>query len=124
MTEYLTIHDLMVVARRVVRGELAVRDTGILAAAAARPRTSVFGEEAYPGVWEKAAALMESLGRGHPLIDGNKRLAWTATWFFLGLNDKPLRTPLDEDAAEPFVHDVVQGHLDLPRIAARLADFA
>jgi death-on-curing protein len=122
--DYLTVHDLMVVARRVVAGELAVRDTGILASAAARPQTSVFGEDAYPGVWEKAAALMESLGRGHPLIDGNKRLAWTATWFFLGLNNHPLRAPLDEDTAEPFVHDVVQGRLDLQHIAARLAEFA
>ncbi|WP_239154465.1 type II toxin-antitoxin system death-on-curing family toxin [Amycolatopsis sp. FDAARGOS 1241] len=78
MTEYLSVHDFVVVARRVARGEFAVRDTAILAAAVARPRTSVLGEDANPGVWGKAAALMESLGRGHPLIDGNKRLAWTA----------------------------------------------
>jgi death-on-curing protein len=122
--DYLTVHDLMVVARKVVAGELAVRDTSILASAAARPQTSVYGEDAYPGVWEKAGALMESLGRDRPLIEGNKRLAWTATWFFLGLNDHPLRAPLDEDVAEPFVHDVVRGRLDLQDIAARLAEFA
>lgn len=46
---------------------------------------------------------MESLGRNHALVDGNKRLAWTATWLFLGINGHPLGEPLDEDAAEQFV---------------------
>ena len=54
-------------------------DAGLLASAVARPQSSVFGQDAYPGVWEKAAALMESLGRNHALVDGNKQLAWTAT---------------------------------------------
>jgi death on curing protein len=84
--DYLTIEDLVEVARRVVDGEVLVRDAGLLASAVARPQSSVFGQDAYPGVWEKAAALMESLGRNHALVDGNKRLAWTATWFFLGIS--------------------------------------
>jgi death-on-curing protein len=67
---------------------------------------------------------MESLGRNHALVDGNKRLAWNATWFFLGLNGHPLGEPLDEDAAELFVVDVVTGKLELAQIASGLVRFA
>lgn len=124
MIDYLTVDDLVDVTRRVVEGELLIRDPGLLSSAAARPRSTVFGQDAYPEVWEKAAALMESLGRNHALIDGNKRLAWTATWFFLGLNGFSLREPLDEDAAEPFVIDVVTGKLEVAQIAVGLRAFA
>jgi death-on-curing protein len=122
--DYLTVEDVLAVADRVTGGSAKVRDAGLLASAVARPQTSLFGQEAYAGLWLKAAALMESLGRNHALIDGNKRLAWTATWFFLGLNGHPLGEPLDEDDAERFVHDVVTGRLDLPAIAEGLRKYA
>jgi len=122
--DYLTVDDLVGVAQRVVDGEMRIRDAGLLASAAARPRTTVFGQDAYPGIWEKTAALMESLGRNHALIDGNKRLAWNATWFFLGINGHVLREPLDEDFAERFVVDVVTGKLEIPQIASGLSSFA
>ena len=124
MIDYLTVDDLVGVAQRVVDGEMRIRDAGLLASAAARPRTTVFGQDAYPGIWEKTAALMESLGRNHALIDGNKRLAWNATWFFLGINGHVLREPLDEDFAERFVVDVVTGKLEIPQIASGLSSFA
>ena len=123
MIDYLTVDDLMEVARRVVGGEVRIRDAGLLASAAARPKTTVFGQDAYPGIWEKAAALMESLGRNHALVDGNKRLAWTATWLFLGLNGHVLREPLDEDSAEQFVVDVVTGKLEIAQIATGLLPY-
>jgi death-on-curing protein len=122
--DYLSVDDLLEVARRVVDGNAQIRDAGLLASAAARPRTTVFGQDAYPGIWEKAAALMESLGRNHALVDGNKRLAWTATWLFLGLNGHMLREPLNDDAAEEFVIDVVTGKLELSQIATGLLSFA
>jgi death on curing protein len=124
MTEYLTVDDLLEVARRVVGESYQVRDAGLLASAVARPQTTVFGQDAYPGIWEKAASLMESLGRNHALIDGNKRLAWTAAWLFLGLNGHLLAEPLDEDTAEQFVNDVVTGKLEIHQIATTLVIFA
>ena len=124
MIDYLTVDDLVEVARRVVDGEMQIRDAGLLASAAARPRTTVFGQDAYPGIWEKAAALMESLGRNHALVDGNKRLAWNAVWLFLGLNGQLLREPLDEDSAGEFVIAVVTGKLEIAQIASGLLLFA
>lgn len=123
MIDFLSVEDLLLVAERVAPGA-GVRDAGLLASAAARPRTRLFGSDAYPDVWTKAAALMESLGRNHALVDGNKRLAWTATWFFLGINGHPLGEALDEDAAEAFVISVVTGELELAAIAAGLQRFA
>ena len=124
MIDYLTVEDLMEVARRTTGDQVRVRDAGLLASAVARPRSTVFGQDAYPGLWEKAAALMESLGRNHALVDGNKRLAWNATWFFLGLNGQVLGEPLDNDAAEQFVIEVVTGKLEIQHIASGLITFA
>ena len=59
-----------------------------------------------------------------PLVDGNKRLTWNATWFFLGVNGHPLAEPLDEEAAFQFMHDLVRGRLATPAVAAGLRQFA
>ena len=119
---YLTLPELLILAKRL--GEDAVRDYGLLDSALARPQSSVFGQDAYPDVWQKAAALMESLARNHALVDGNKRLAWYATWVFLHMNGHPLDPQFDVDEAECFVLDVCQGELDVPKIAAQLPRFA
>jgi death on curing protein len=74
VTEYVEIEDALQV---VDRYGFHIRDIGLLASALARPATTVLGVEAYPQLAVKAAALMESVARFHPLIDGNKRTAWT-----------------------------------------------
>ncbi|MEU0675675.1 Fic family protein [Streptomyces sp. NPDC006172] len=119
---YLTLPDLLNLAQRLGADE--VRDYGLLDSALARPQSSVFGQDAYPDVWQKAAALMESLARNHGLVDGNKRIAWYATWVFLHLNGHPLDPGFDVDEAEAFVLDVCQGALDVPKIASQLPRFA
>ena len=119
--EYLTLPELLNLAERL--GTPAVRDYGLLDSALARPQSSVFGQDAYPDVWQKAAALMESIARNHGLVDGNKRLAWYAAWVFLHLNGHRLDQHFDVDDAERFVLDVCQGVLVLPAIAERLAKF-
>ncbi len=83
----------------------------------------MFGQDAYPDVWHKAAALMESLARNYGLVDGNKRLAWYATGVFLHLNDHRPAAPFDVDEAERFVLDCCQGKLDVPVIAEFLHRF-
>ena len=71
---YLDVEDLLYIAERAVGGVVAVRDLGLLEAAAARPQASAFGEVAYPSLHAQAAALLHSIVGNHALVDGNKRL--------------------------------------------------
>lgn len=84
-----------------------------------RPRTSLWGREAYPSLDEKAAALLESLVRNLPLVDGNKRLGWLATIVFLDINGAWVEAP-DDDAYD-LVIAVASGRLNVPEIAETLA---
>lgn len=121
MTRYLSLADLLRFAEVAVGSEPQVRDFGLLEAAVARPATSVLGEDAYPTIATKAAALLHSLCCNHPLIDGNKRLAWAATAVFLVVNGRPPRA--DQDAVFDLVMAVAAGELDdVGAIAARLED--
>uniref|UniRef100_A0AAU3GWJ6 Fic family protein n=1 Tax=Streptomyces sp. NBC_01401 TaxID=2903854 RepID=A0AAU3GWJ6_9ACTN len=120
--QYLTLPELLNLAERL--GAAEVRDYGLLDSALARPQASVFGQDAYPDVWQKAAALMESLARNHALVDGNRRIAWYATWVFLHMNGHPLDAGFDVDEAERFVLDACQGTLDMAKIAEQLPGFA
>ena len=115
--EFVDLEDLLALVRALGAGP--VRDIGLLSAAAGRPLTSVFGEDAYRDLPTKAAALLHSLARNHPLVDGNKRLAWLATVVFLDLNG--LATGLDDEGAFTLVMEVAQGGLEVPAIADRLA---
>lgn len=121
MTRYLTLDDLLRFAPAALGEEPVVRDFGLLESALARPATTVFGDDAYPSLHAKAAALLHSLCRNHALVDGNKRLAWAATAVFLVVNGRPPR--VDQDAAFDLVIAVADGSLDdIGAIAARLAD--
>lgn len=96
-----------------------VRDVGLLASALARPAASMFGEEAYGSLELKAAALFSSLAQNHPLIDGNKRFAWTQTLVFLGMNGYAVAMRTDD--AFDLILAVAQSTLELDEIAATLA---
>ncbi|GAA0619050.1 type II toxin-antitoxin system death-on-curing family toxin [Sporichthya brevicatena] len=121
MTEYLSVEDLLLAAAQAVKpARPLLRDPGALAAAAARPQTTVFGEDAYDSLATKAAALLHAITRNHPLVDGNKRLGWLATRAFCELNGFDFHIP-DIDAAEQFVVDVAAGRLDVPAAAAVIA---
>jgi death on curing protein len=113
--DFLTVEDLLEIAAGVL-DEVAVRDAGLLAAAAARPRTTVFGEVAYPAFEDKAAALLHSLVRNHALVDGNKRLAWAAARVFHLLNGRDLTYTVDD--AERLMLHAASGELDVHDIAA------
>lgn len=120
MTEFLTTEDLVLVAAGAVGPGATVGDHGLLASAAARPRATVFGEDAYPALVDKAAALLHSLVRNHALVDGNKRLGWAATVVYCELNDHNLSPP-SQDAVFEFVMAVAEGSLNsVETIAATL----
>lgn len=100
--EYLDLEDLIELARRLLGDPPPIRDLGLLGSAVARPKTTAFGEDAYPDVWSKAAALLQSVVNNHPLIDGNKRLGWMATAVFLELNGRRV-----SDASNDAVYELV-----------------
>ena len=117
MIDYLTLEDLLTIVERY--GLQAVRDVGLLDSAAHRPQTSRFGDDAYPAIEEKAAVLLESIVRNHPLIDGNKRLGWIAAVMFLERNRRRVEAPLDD--AYDLVIAVSTGVMGYQESAARLA---
>ncbi len=107
---FLDLEELLHVGRRALGREPEVRDYGLLEAALARPQATAFGEEAYVGIHAKAAALIHSLARSHPLVDGNKRLALAAAIAFFGMNG--MRLTLTNAEAYDLIIAIAVGELD------------
>lgn len=97
-------------------------DFGLLESAVLRPQQTIFGNDAYPDIHSKAAALLHSLIRNHPFIDGNKRTAVLAMLVFYGLNGSWIEAQQDELVA--LAVDVAEGILDVAAIAGRLKGWA
>jgi len=110
----LSTEDLVAIATRIRRGDTQIRDLGLLESAAARPRTTVFGADAYPDLATKAAAMLESIVRNHALVDGNKRLGWLALVLVLALNGT--RLDVDDDEAYHLVIGVAEGRHDVASV--------
>lgn len=115
MTDYLSLEDALHVAKRM---GFPVRDAGLLASALARPATTLFGADAYETLELKAAALLESVVRNHPFVDGNKRSGWTLLVAFLWINGRRHDFTTDEGFA--LVVGVAEGRLDLVAVDAHL----
>ncbi|MEU7380156.1 MULTISPECIES: type II toxin-antitoxin system death-on-curing family toxin [unclassified Streptomyces] len=112
---YLSAEDVLAIAELAVDDQkVVVRDAGLLESAVHRPSASMFGQEAYTDLYDKAAALLQSLAINHPFVDGNKRTAWTSCVVFLALNNVQLRP--DVDAAERLVIDVATGALEEAKV--------
>lgn len=116
MTAYLGIEDALQV---VDRYGFHVRDVGLLASALARPATTVMGAEAYPELALKAAALLESVARFHPLVDGNKRTAWTLMVLLLWING--YRHNFTTDEGFDLVVGVAAGSVELNNAAESIS---
>jgi death-on-curing protein len=96
---FLTLGEVLALHRRILAesgGRAGVRDLGAIASALSQPRVSVEGQDAYPTLLDKAAALGFSLIRNHGFIDGNKRIAHAAMDVFLVMNGMEIRAPVDE----------------------------
>jgi death on curing protein len=121
--EFLDLEDLVHLAEALFGAPAPVRDIGLLGSAAGRPQTSVFGEDAYPDLWTKAAALLHSIVKNHALIDGNKRLGWVATAVFLEINGVTVTTAANDDVYD-LVIGVAAGDPSLDEIATALRELA
>jgi death on curing protein len=125
VTEFLDRDDVLIAGAAAIGNQLQVSDYGLLDAAIARPRATVFGLDAYPDKFTKAAALLQSLARNHALVDGNKRTAWAAAWTFLHINGTELTADFDVDDAEAFINDVAtDADLAVDVIASKLSSYA
>ena len=107
-TEYLSLEDLLDLVNALGAGP--IRDLGLLDSACHRPQASLLGQEAYPTLAAKAAALLHSVACNHALVDGNKRLALLATVVFLRINGHVL--DLTDDEAFDLTMSVAAGQLD------------
>lgn len=113
MTFYLEIEDAL---QTVGRYGFHLRDAGLLASALARPRTTISGTEVYGSLSLKAAALLESVARFHPLLDGNKRTAWTLMVLMLWING--YRHDFTTDEGFELVLGVASGDISTRQSAA------
>lgn len=96
---YLTAEQVLFIHDRLIEttgGSHGVLDLGLLISAVARPQASFEGDDLYSDLFEKAAALFESLIGNHPFVDGNKRTAITAASVFLERNGWRLTTSNDQ----------------------------
>jgi death-on-curing protein len=111
--DYLELADILKLGREII-ADFRVREIGLLESAVARPKTSVFGEAAYLTFAEKTAALLHSIARNHALIDGNKRLAWSAARLFCLMNDLDIN--LKQDKAYEMVVGVAAGQIEMDEL--------
>ncbi|WP_426516373.1 type II toxin-antitoxin system death-on-curing family toxin [Diaminobutyricibacter sp. McL0618] len=111
--EYL---DPVDVEELITSAGFSVRDRNLLLSALASP-LPVFGEEVYPGLYNKAGILMLAINRDHPLADGNKRLSWVVTKGFLALNGHDLAADSVQEG-NAFVRAVASRQLDRVEIVA------
>jgi len=89
MTRYPTLDEVVAIHFRVTEktgGSQGVKDWDLLSSALGRPQATFGGEDLYPDIFLKAAALVQLLSSNHPFVDGNKRTALATLEYFLHLN--------------------------------------
>jgi len=117
---YLTVNDLYNINSEVTQRLPLVRDINLLRSAVRRPSIRIFGEEQFPTLHEKAAALLHSLAYHHLFVDGNKRTARQAVRLFLEENGI---FPAWTDAEiQHFILEIAQGQQAVPAIVQWLEE--
>ncbi len=118
---YLTLSELIYINGKVLNnpqilsGQQKIREQALLEAAVARPAASVFGEDAYPTLSDKVAALVHSITRNHPFTDGNKRTATIAAIFMFEVNGR--RVAWQPEEALAMIVGVAEGKRDVNSLA-------
>ena len=108
----LSLAEVIELHRRIIDssgGSHGIRDRGALESSVAQPRMSFDGQDLYPNLVEKVAALGSSLVQNHPFIDGNKRIGHAALEVTLVLSGFELNASVDEQ--EKIILDLAAGQL-------------
>lgn len=121
MIDYLTVDDVLAAGDAHLGRPVEVGDYGLLDSAVSRPRATVFGEDAYPGIHEKAAALLQLLATNHALIDGNKRTAFVSTALFYELNGHHVPGNAEDTLFDLVIAVATRSLESVPDIALQLA---
>jgi death-on-curing protein len=121
VTRYLTLPQILFLHARLIvetGGSHGLRDLSLLEAASARPQATFEGEDLYPDLFHKAAALMDSLVNNHPFVDGNKRTGIAAAGLFLRQNG--YRLAATNADVETFTLRIASSRVEIADIAAWL----
>lgn len=95
------------------------RDWGLLSSAVERPLMTIGGQQMYPTIWMKLAALLDSIQRNHPLLDGNKRLGFLLVALILRANGFDDARVSDDDWYE-LILEVASTRVDLDELSRRI----
>ncbi len=118
---YLNVPQVLAIHDQAVRrfgGSFGVRDIGLVESAIARPRATYDGNDLYRDIFDKTAALLQSLLKNHPFVDGNKRTALSSAGIFLKMNGYSLQNKHEEEVK--FAIKVDNEHLSLEEISSWL----
>lgn len=117
-TVYVSLDDVIAIHDNVVSlygGSHGIRDLGLVESAISRPKATFGGEDLYPDIFSKAAALFHSLMFNHAFVDGNKRTTISTTARFLSVNGYELDVSQKEFVAFPL--RVENKHLSIEAIS-------
>jgi death-on-curing protein len=117
LEQLLELHALVV---ETTGGGTGLRDLGRLEAAIATQTQNVFGEELYPGIIDKAAAVIRGTIADHPFVDGNKRTAMLAGLTLLRINNIHFTAKFGE--IEDFAVKIAISKLDVPAVVSWLRE--
>lgn len=115
MTHYLELEDAL---QQIAAVGFYVKDLGLLDSALARPKTTLFGEDAYPTLELKAAAMVHSIIKNQAMVDGNKRTSWFMLSSFLYINGYFIEMTADEGME--FTLGIATDKLSLAEAAAMI----
>ena len=119
----LSIEEIIKIHEKLIEkygGSQGIRDQGLIESAVHRPRSTIFGQDAYPSVFDKAAAICHSFLFNHPFIDGNKRIAFAACHLTLLANGYSMT--LDSEEIYEFLIKAIKSHKDVKEISAWLEE--
>jgi death on curing protein len=102
--------------------QAGVKDHALLDSAVHSPQQSIFGEDEYPSLFNKAAALLESLVKNHCFYYGNKRTAYLSVKSFLMVNGFHLK--MERYFAVEFIVDIAVGRYSIEEISNILKKFS
>lgn len=112
MVKYLTVEEVVaghfyMMKQMEDADQSGIKDRALLESAVHRPQQTVFGEDAYPSLFEKAAVLTESLVKNHCFHNGNKRTAYLTMKSFLRINGVHLK--MERSFAVEFMVEIAAG---------------